>query len=98
MSTAQTIRDAAVTWPMPHLNRLDNQIVQDHGYTIEQFYQTDTYRVFLLIVAASLDGGERLPMKWKDGYYINGRLRLHGDELNLLIRWVEQHHGIGVKV
>ena len=94
MSTAQTIREAAVTWPMPPLSQLDRHILLCHGKIFEQFYSTDRYRTFMLIVAASFDGGERVPMSSTE------LVRLLDDYEDCpyqAARAVEQHHGIGVK-
>ena len=43
MSTAQTIREAAVTWPMPELDLLVRRILFCHGTNYYTFYPTDRY-------------------------------------------------------
>ena len=64
MSTAQRLREAAVSFPARYLSDVDSQILWVH------FIETQipwhalpgegnvTYRTFMLIVACSLDGGE----------------------------------------
>ena len=97
MSTAQTIREAAVTWPMPYLSDEESDVLWAFcGLRNPVDWGEDRYRTYMLIVAASLDGGERVPMNLKAHYIVDGRIKLHGKELNALIQYVEQHHGIGV--
>jgi len=93
VSTKRTIAGVSVAAFIAALHWAGGFDFDERGHTFEQFYQTDTYRVFLLIVAASLDGGERVPMsniqqfRFAMDYLNNG----HG-----LVRAVERHHGIGV--
>lgn len=95
MSTAQTLREAAVTWPMPELNETEWHAVRLLLGPYEFIFQTGgtEHRLFMLLVAASLDGGERVPMSNIQQFlfamdYLNDG---HG-----LVRAVERYHGIGV--
>ena len=94
MSTAQTIRDAAVTWPMPYLSDAASMMLAAMGTSQRVLFNHDThFRTYMLIVAASLDGGERLPINKMQ------KFRFAMDYLHDgygLILAVEQHHGIGV--
>ena len=96
MSTAQTIREAAVTWPMPELSYEESQTFFGFLGLCKSAFADDAHmRTYMLILAASLDGGERLPMSdachdqlvakwWDDDFSVSS-----------IIRRVEEHHGIG---
>lgn len=60
MSTAQRLREAAVSFPMKYFSDLDSQIYREHfDAEDEQWpYSVCQQRMFMLIVACSLDGGE----------------------------------------
>ena len=93
MSTAQTIRDAALTWPMPYLSDEESRVLWVFCGLYGVDWDSTESRTFMLIAAASLDGGERLPMSNIQQFrfamdYLNDG---HG-----LVRAVERHHGIGV--
>lgn len=63
MTAAQTIRNAALSWPMPFLANLDCAIIKDFLEDIERFggrwlFAEDHHkRTFMLLVAEELDGG-----------------------------------------
>lgn len=61
MSTAQTLRDAAVTWPLPYLSDEESQVIFSFFAPHERmiFLNSTEGRTFLLFVACALDGGDR---------------------------------------
>ena len=98
MSTAQTLRDAAVSGDMERV----------HWGALSLFLEAfewnaskaDTggiqHCTFMLIVACALDGGEREPMGSKERIPILDQF--YDDHLSMaeFIKLVERHHGIGI--
>jgi hypothetical protein len=93
-STAQTLRDAAVTWPMPRLDFTERCAMYDfHPFLGDDSNQ---YRTFMLLIACALDGGPREPMpisEMENLVQTSSPLPRMSD----VVRAVERYHGIGVQ-
>ena len=101
MSTAQTLRKAAVTWPVAHLDEVTVAVVYAYmsdGDCVRNMYSYNQLQMqtFKLLVASALDGGEREPMGSKERIPILDQF--YDDHLSMaeFIKLVERHHGIGI--